>query len=70
MQLSHYAKAVVGEWKLTLPVVCHNGTIQTVRIEEYVEGFAFFIVKGMGDYTNHQCYKTSQQAINAAAKLA
>ena len=70
MTLSNYSKMTRGEWKLTLPIVCENGTIQTVRIEEYVEGFAFFLVKEDGEYTNHTCYKTSQKAINAAAKEA
>lgn len=69
MQLSNHSKCTSGEWKLTLPIVCDNGTIQTVRIEQYVEGFAFFLVKDDGDYTNHACYKTSQKAINAAAKF-
>jgi len=70
MQLLNYSKFISGEWKLTLPIVCDNGSIQTVRIEQYVEGFAFFLVKDGGDYTNHTCYKTSQKAINAAAREA
>ena len=58
-----------GEWKLTLPIVCENGEIKTVRIEQYVEGFAAFLTQYDGnEVTNHVCYKTSQKAINAAAK--
>jgi len=67
--LSNYSKFTRGEWKLTLPIVCENGTIQTVRIEQYTEGFAFFLVKEDGDYTNHKCYKTSRAAITAASKF-
>ncbi len=66
--LSNFHPMIQGEWKLTLPIVCENGTIQTVRIEEYVEGFAFFLVKEAGDYSDRKCYKTSQKAINAAAR--
>jgi hypothetical protein len=69
MQLSNYGKFIRGEWKLTLPIVCDDGQIRTVRIEQYIEGFAAFLTKeDDNEYTNHVCYKTSQKAINAAAK--
>jgi hypothetical protein len=68
MTLSNYNKFISGEWKLTLPIVCNDGQIRSVRIEQYVEGFAFFMTKDDGEYTNHTCYKTSQKAINAAAR--
>ena len=68
MQLSHYSKTTCGEWRLTLPIVCDDGSIRIVRIEEYIEGLVAFLKKDDGEYTNHTAYKTSKTAIKQAAK--
>ena len=69
MQLSNYSKMARGEWKLTLPIVCNDGQVRSVRIEQYTEGFVAFRTNYDGsEVTNHKCYKTSQKAINAAVK--
>lgn len=68
MQLSHFSPMVQGEWRLTLPIVCDDGIVRSVKIEEYVEGFVAFLTKGDGKvYTDNKPYKTSRKAINAAA---
>lgn len=66
-QLQPYSKIVVGEWRLTLPIVCNDGQIRTVVIEEYTDGLHAFLKVGNERYTNHTGYPTSRKAINAAA---
>jgi hypothetical protein len=69
MQLSHFHPMVRGEWRLSLPIVCQDGGIRKVVIEEYVEGFCAALTKDDGKVvSNNVCYPTSLRAIHAAAK--
>ena len=67
--LPPYSRFTVGNWIVTLPFVCNDGTIRSVTIEQYEDGYHAFVQKEDGKYTNHKGYKTVRKAINAAAKF-
>lgn len=66
--IPEYHKFIVGVWRLSLPIVCTDGIIRSVRIEEYTDGLHIFLAKDDGDYTNHKGYKSSKSAIIAASR--
>lgn len=69
MQLSHFHPMIVGEWVISQPVVCKDGIIRSVSVEQYVEGFVAVRTEDTGKkISNNFCYKTARKAINAASK--
>lgn len=63
-----FHRMISGIWRLTLPIVCDDGIIRTVRIEEYADGFMATRIETDGtEVTNYGRYKTSRKAINVAA---
>lgn len=69
-QLQDYNKLIIGEWRLTLPIVCTDGIIRTLRIEEYTNGFHGFLLNDANgkEYTNHRGYKNSKGVVTAASR--
>ena len=67
--LPTYSRFTVGNWIITQQIVCNDGTIRNVTIEQYADGYHAFVQKEDGKYTNHKGYKTTRKAINAAAKF-
>lgn len=69
MQLSTFSRIAIGSNVISVQIVCNDGIIRMVRIEQFIEGFVAYLTKDDGTYTNNFCYKTSRKAINAAAKF-
>lgn len=66
--LPNYSPIIVGTWVLTMPIVCNDGVIRPVRIEQFQEGFCSFLKMDDGsELTNRTPYATTHKAINAAA---
>ena len=60
-------------YNLTTTIMCDDGQIRVVSIEQYLDGYHAFLLKEdkrytKNSYTNHVGYPTSREAINAAAK--
>lgn len=68
MQLQNYHPRIIGENALTTEIVCNDGQIRKCRTEQFIEGFAAFLTKEDGEYTQHKTFKTIRKARNAAAK--
>ena len=69
MQLSNFHPMIVGEWVISQAIVCNDGTIRTVSVEQYIEGIVAVRTELTGSkISNNKCYKTARKAINAAAK--
>jgi hypothetical protein len=67
--LAQYSKFVIGKWVLTTQVVCTDGIVRTVEVEQYADGYHAFLKKEDGKYTNHKGYKSSAGAVKASAKF-
>lgn len=67
--LQNYSKYIIGEWITTRSVVCKDGQIRTMTVEQFADGYHVYVQKEDGKYTNHKGYKTAQKAINAGTKF-
>lgn len=65
--LPSFHPMVVGQFCFGMNIVCHDGQIRWVTVEQYAEGFKAILNIDGEEMTNRVLYKTSRKAVNAAA---
>jgi hypothetical protein len=66
-QLPAFHPMIVGRYCFGMNIVCHDGQIRWVTVEQYQEGFKAILKVDGEEMTKRSLFKTSRKAVNAAA---
>jgi hypothetical protein len=64
----NYSKYIIGTFVVAQPIIFRGDANCTVSIEQFADGFHWYVQTSDGKYTNHKGYKSAKGAILAAAR--